>query len=144
MRRASEATIPGVDVGRIVDYLAETDVVFAVLFGSHARDSADASSDVDVALAFPEETDAQERFHRRNRIDADLQAYADSFVDVSDIDALPNAVARAALWDGILLTGDADSVESYRERVDAEYEAASSERERERREFIDRLVRGDV
>lgn len=144
MLTAADATVDGVDVDGVVDYLAQTDVVFAVLFGSHARGSADASSDVDVALAFPAEMDASKRFHCRNRVDAELQEYADTFVDVSDVESLPNPVAHAALEEGILLTGDADTVASYREQVNAEYEETAGERERERREFIDRLARGDV
>jgi predicted nucleotidyltransferase len=144
MRKPEDATVNGVDVDGMVDYLARTDVVFAVLFGSHARGSAEASSDVDVALAFPDEMDAAERFHRRNRIDADLQAYADNFVDVSDVDSLPVGVVRAALRDRVLLVGDAERVESHQKQVDAEYESTERERERERQEFIDRLARGDV
>lgn len=73
------------------------EVVFAVLFGSHARETAD-ESDVDIALCFPDEMDAYERFRLRNRVDANLQ----------------------------------------------EYEATADERKRERREFIERLVREDT
>ena len=53
-------------------------------------------------------------------------------------------VAHAALRDGIILIGDERDVESYRERIKTEYDATSPDRERERREFIDRLARGDV
>ena len=88
--------------------------------------------------------DAYKRFHSRNRIDADLQEYASGFVDVSDIETLPNPVAHAALRDGIILIGDERDVESYQERIKTEYDATSPDRERERREFIDRLARGDV
>jgi len=51
-----------------------------------------------------------ERFRRRNRIDADLQAYADQFVDVSDIESLPTHVAHAALQDGVRLVGDQEEI----------------------------------
>jgi hypothetical protein len=99
---------------------------------------------VDVALRFPEKMTDHERFDARNRIDAGLQEYADGFVDVSDVDSLPTPVAYAALRDGIVLTGDERAVETYRERIGREYEATANERERERREFIDRLARGDT
>nr|WP_245810826.1 nucleotidyltransferase domain-containing protein [Halorubrum halodurans] len=89
--------IDGVDVAAIRRYLAETDVCFAVLFGSRVRGETHESSDVDVALRFPEDLSPKERFRRRNRIDADLQSYADDFVDVSDIEHLPLPIARAAL-----------------------------------------------
>jgi len=104
----------------------------------------DNSSDVDVALRFPDEMDANERFRLRNRTDAHLQEYAEGFVDVSDIGSLPTPVAHGALRDGNVLVGDEQAVESYREQVQQEYEATAYERERERREFIDRLARGDT
>jgi hypothetical protein len=88
--------------------------------------------------------DTHERFRLRNRIDASLQEYAEGFVDVSDIDSLPTPVAHAALRDGIVLVGDEQVVESYRQQVKREYEATADERERERRELIDRLARGDT
>jgi predicted nucleotidyltransferase len=144
MVSAGESTVEGVDVDGMREYLAQTEVVFAVLFGSHARETADKSSDVDIALCFPDERDAYERFRLRNRVDANLQEYAEGFVDVSDMDSLPIPVAHAALRDGIVLVGDEQIIESYRKQVKQEYEATADERERERREFIDRLARGDT
>lgn len=99
---------------------------------------------MDVALRFPEEMDDHEQFHARNRIDADLQAYAAGTVDVSDVDSLPTPVAYAALRDGIVLVGDERAVEEYRERVEREHEAAADERKRENQAFIDRLARGET
>lgn len=144
MTSAGGPTVEGVNIDEMRDYLVQTEVVFAVLFGSRARDTADETSDVDVALRFPEEMDTHEQFRLRNRIDAHLQEYAESFVDVSDIGSLPTPVAHAALRDGIVLVGDEEAVESYREQVTQEYEATADERERERRAFIDRLARGDT
>lgn len=144
MAHQSEPTVEGVDIEGMEEYLAETDVVFAVLFGSHARGTADESSDVDVAVRFPDDLDERDRFYLRNRIDAEIQEYAEGFVDVSDIESLPVPVAYAALRDGILLAGDDDALDTYQDRVETEYEATADERERERQEFIDRLARGDV
>lgn len=144
MTDGGEPSIRGVNLTGMREYLARTAVVFAVLFGSHARGTADESSDVDISLRFPEEMDDYERFHARNRIDADLQEYAEEVVDVSDIDSLPTPVAHAALRDGIVLVGDEQVVEEYREQVERAYEASADERERKRREFIDRLARGDT
>lgn len=141
MVETGEPTIDGVNVDAIRDYLEEASLVFAVLFGSHARGSAHDTSDVDIALRFPSEMDAYERFTRRNRIDADLQEYADGFVDVSDIESLPLPVAVAALRDGIVLVGDERAVTEYKRRVESDYDERATERER--REFIDRLARGD-
>jgi CHASE2 domain-containing sensor protein len=99
---------------------------------------------VDIALRFSDEMNDRERFRTRNRIDAELQQFADGFVDVSDIDALPTQVAYAALRDGIVLVGDESAIRPYREQVADAYEQAADDRERERREFIDRLARGDA
>ncbi|ELZ25755.1 hypothetical protein C475_09859 [Halosimplex carlsbadense 2-9-1] len=86
----------------------------------------------------------RERFRCRNRIDAELQTYVDGFADVSDIDSLPTYVAYAALRDGRILVGDERTVEERRQRLRAEYERTEPDRERERREFIDRLARGET
>lgn len=118
--------------------------MFALLFGSHARGTASASFDVDIALQFPDDLDAREQFRHRNRIDADVQAYADGFVDVSDIERLPTEVQYAAVRDGILLVGDEATVDAYRQHITDEYEETADDRQREREEFIDRLASGDV
>ncbi len=88
--------------------------------------------------------DSTERFRERNRIDAELQAHTSGFVDVGDIETLPTPVAHAALRDGIGLVGDRDAVESFRAKIEAEYESTAERRKREREEFIDRLARGDL
>jgi predicted nucleotidyltransferase len=126
------------------EFLAETAVDFAVLFGSHAHGEATAESDVDIALRFPPDLSAHERFRLRNRIDAELQAFAESFVDVSDIDALPTPVAYRAVHDGIVLVGDDRAVDTYRTRIARAYEADEETRTEQRDAFIDRLARGDV
>ncbi|TKX48498.1 nucleotidyltransferase domain-containing protein [Halorubrum sp. SD690R] len=138
------SAIDGVDVAALRRYLAATDVRFAVLFGSRVRGETHDSSDVDVALRFSEELSPKERFRRRNRIDTDLQGYADGFVDVSDIQDLPLPIARAALQEGVRLVGDEREIAAYREQIDAEYDRTAADRERDRREFIDRLARGDI
>ena len=137
-------TFEDVDVDGLREYLERSGIVFAILFGSHARGTADASSDVDIALRFPDDMSDRERFRHRNRIDAELQAYASGFVDVSDIETLPNSVAYAALQNGIVLAGDEGAASAYRRRVETEHRATADDRDRERRELIDRLARGDV
>ncbi|MDS0296530.1 type VII toxin-antitoxin system MntA family adenylyltransferase antitoxin [Halogeometricum luteum] len=144
MSSGDEPTVEGVNTKEMSEYLAQTEIVFALLFGSHARGTAHDSSDVDIALQFPDNMDAHERFRLRNRIDAHLQEYAEGFVDVSDIGSLPTPVAHAALRDGIVLVGDEQAVKSYQEQVKQEYEDTAVDREQERREFIDRLARGDT
>lgn len=102
-----------IDLEGMETYLEDSPVTFALLLGSHAKGQAEAGSDVDVAVRFPESMDAHERFRTRNRIDAYLQAFADGFVDVSDIEALPTPVARSAVKDGIILVGDEDDVAAF-------------------------------
>ena len=97
-----------------------------------------------MPLRFPGDLSSTERFRRRNRIDADLQGYADGFVDVSDIDGLPLPIARAALEHGIRLVGDDAEIDAYHERIPAEYEETAADRERDHRKFIDRLAKGDI
>jgi len=133
-----------VRMGAIASYLAETAVEFAVLFGSYARSEPDEASDVDIALRFPESLSTTERFRLRNRIDADLQEYADSFVDVCDIDTLPTPVAYRALRDGTVLVGDDQPVNAYREQISRAYEETTETREQQREEFINRLARGEL
>lgn len=144
MGESGESTIEDVDLEGMQAYLAETDVEFAVLFGSHARGTADANSDVDIALRFPESLSDRNRFDLRNRVDAELQAYTDGFVDVSDIESLPNPVAHAALQDGIVIFGDESTVEAYKTDVVETFETESQARNEDRDEFIDRLARGDT
>jgi len=144
MVASREPAIEGVDLEAMRAYLAGTAVEFAVLFGSRAQGTAETTSDVDIALGFPDSLSDRERFRLRNRVDAELQAYADGFVDVSDIESLPTPVAHAALRTGIRLVGDEDTIDAYKTAVATAYESDSEARERERAEFIDRLARGDT
>jgi len=132
-----------VDLQAMRDVLDAADVDFAILFGSRARGTETPTSDVDVALQFTPDLDAETRFRRRNRIDAELQAHADAFVDVSDLESLPIELRHRALAEGIVLVGDEATVATYRDRVEREYKEQRGERERAHREFIDRLARGE-
>jgi predicted nucleotidyltransferase len=143
MTESGESAVDSVDLDEMRAYLASTAVEFAVLFGSHARGTADAASDVDIALGFPESLTDRERFRLRNRVDAELQAYADSFVNISDIESLPTPVAHAALRDRIVIVGDEATVKTLEREVAAEYEAKSKSRKRDREAFIERLAQGD-
>jgi predicted nucleotidyltransferase len=137
------SAIDGVDLDAIRSYLEDTPVEYAVLFGSCIRATADESSDVDIALRFPDEMDKRERFDLRNRIDADLQSYAERFVDVSDVKSLPTGVAHRALRTGTLLFGNEELADADRERLDREHEATRSERDEARQSFVERLAEGE-
>lgn len=131
-----------VDLDAMAAFLEGTDAVYAVCFGSVARGEAHAGSDVDVAIRFPDEMDERERFRQRNRIDAELQAYANATVDVSDMETLPPAVALRAVCEGVLIAGDESRLDADRVRLDSATSEASEDRLREQRSFIDRLARG--
>lgn len=139
---AVDAGIGGVDSAGMADYLADTPVVYAVVFGSRVRGDSIPASDVDIALQFPDDLDDRERFDARNRIDAELQSYTDSFVDVSDVERLPLRVAARALDDGQVLYGDEGVVADDRQRFAEQAAAGERDRERQRRDVIDRLAEG--
>lgn len=132
------SSVDGVDVDGMRGYLADQPVRLALCFGSRNRGDADEASDVDVTLWFDDELDRSERFRRRNRIDADLQAYATSRVDVSDVEALPAAVGRRAVREGIVLVGD----EKLRDRLAGRFQ--SDDDSERRRQVLDCLASGDA
>ena len=144
MRESGEREIEGVDLDGLQRALEQTEVLFAVLFGSRVEGTTHAESDLDIALRFSESLSPKARFRLRNRIDAELQSYAEVFVDVSDFESLPVPVAHAALQTGIVLCGDEEVIAEYRAQIETEYEATKADRAREREEFLDRLARGDV
>jgi len=95
-------------------------------------------------VRFTDECSRRERFRQRNRIDSRLQSYAEPFVDVSDLEGVPDTVALNALRDGILLYGDRALKTADERRLERRVEAASEQREQQRREFIDRLAEGNI
>lgn len=142
------ATRPGpdelaVDVEEMRAYLGEQPLEFALLFGSQATGTATERSDIDLVVQFSETLDADERFRRRNRITGELMARLETDdVDVSDLEHLPTAIAHAALQEGILLVGDAETVDEYRRQVTVEYEQGAGDRQRDREALLRRLERG--
>ena len=144
MHESGDPEIEGVDLDGLRRALDRPEVVFAVLFGSRVEGTTRPESDVDIALRLPESLSPEGRFRLRNRIDAELQAYAEGFVDVSEFESLPVPVAHAALRDGLVLVGDEETVAEYRTQITAEYDASKADRDREREKFLNRLARGDV
>lgn len=134
--RVSDEVRIRVDLGGFRSVFDEVDVRYAVLFGSYATESESQTSDLDVGVRFADECSFRERFRRRNRIDSTLQSSADPFVDVSDLESRPDAVALTALRDGGLLYGDLAAKAADERRLER--------RARRRRDGIDRLAEGDV
>lgn len=144
-RHASADEFPdSVDIGGIRSVLESADVRYAVVFGSYATDSVSPNSDLDIGIRFAETLSRRERFQQRNRVDAALQSYADAFVDVSDIQALPDGVTLNALRDGIVVYGDSDAKDADERHLAESAAKSADQRARQRREFIDRLAEGDV
>lgn len=122
----------------------DADVCYAVLFGSFVTGSGSPTSDLDVCVRFVDECSRRERFRQRNRIDSALQSYTAPFVDVSDFEALPDTVAQNALQDGFLVYGDPATKAADERQLAQQTDESSEQRERRRREFIDRLAEGNV
>ncbi|WP_254864748.1 type VII toxin-antitoxin system MntA family adenylyltransferase antitoxin [Halovivax gelatinilyticus] len=141
---------PGIDVQSTVNLeafesiLEEEDVQYAVVFGSYADGTQTPTSDIDICLRFSDSLDRRERFRARNRIDATVQAVADPFVDVSDIEGLPDTVAHRALTEGTLIYGDESTKDADEDRLSRTVDASAERRAKYRRKFIDRLAEGDV
>lgn len=137
-------TLNDVDVDGMRAVLERAGVAYAVVFGSRIRGDTDPQSDVDIAIRFPDRLTAKERFDRRNRIDATLQSHASGFVDVSDVESLPPAVAVRALEEGSLVVGQHELMESDRRDIKQRYESERTRRQQADRAFIDRLADGEI
>ena len=83
------------------------DPLEVILFGSHARGQADASSDVDLLVVFPEIKDKRGTTHAIRRALADLNVCKDIVVSTPDEIArrgtLVGTVLRPALREGRVL-----------------------------------------
>lgn len=145
MTEGSDRTLESVvDLEGLQAKLDDTDVRYAVVFGSVASGTASPASDLDLCIQFAEPCSRRERFRQRNRLDAAVQSETDRFVDVSDLDALPDTVALNALRDGVVVYGDAATKAADERRLARRVADSSGRRERRRRDFIDRLAEGDV
>jgi uncharacterized protein len=139
--RALEAVV---DLQGLRAELDDADVCYAVVFGSVASGTLSPTSDLDLCIRFAETCSRRERFRQRNRLDAAIQSTADRFVDVSDLEALPDTIALNALRDGVLVYGDGATKAADERRLAQRVAESSDRRERRRREFVDRLAEGDV
>ncbi|MFP9062521.1 type VII toxin-antitoxin system MntA family adenylyltransferase antitoxin [Natrialbaceae archaeon A-chndr2] len=132
------------DLEAVRDHLRTTGVTYAVLFGSYASGNPAESSDVDICVRFPDDWTRHERFRQRNRIDVQLQRYAETFVDVSDLEALPDKIALNALEEGTILYGEETVKAADQRRLKNRVEDSKVSRLEEQRSFVDRLAEGDV
>mgnify|MGYP002760641325 CR=1 FL=1 len=118
---------------------SDPDIVFGVVFGSQLSGTPTPLSDLDVAIKFTDELSEQERFEKRCFLSGDLQHEDRPFVDVSDIESLPLAVAHDAV-NGEPLCGDEQAFERFRADIEARFDRQRETLRRRQRELIDRIA----
>lgn len=117
----------------------DPDIDFVIVFGSQVTDDVRPSSDLDVAVKFADELSSSERFQKRCFLSGELQRESAPFVDVSDIDELPLAVAHDAVH-GRVLCGDEQALREFTAEVEAAVAQQSDDIHRRQRAVIDRIA----
>ena len=117
----------------------DPDLDFAIVFGSQATDDARPSSDLDVAVKFADDLSSSERFEKQCFLSGELQEEGAPFIDVSDIDGLPLAVAHDAVH-GKLLCGDEQAFREVKAEVEAAFAEQGDDIRRRQRALIDRIA----
>lgn len=117
----------------------DPEIVFAVGFGSQYSGEPSQSSDFDLAVKFVNELSEQERFEKRCFLSGELQHEDRPFIDVSDIESLPLAVAHDAV-NGELLCGDEQAFERFKADVIADFSEQREQLRNEQRAVIDRIA----
>jgi predicted nucleotidyltransferase len=99
-----------IDLDSIIATLEEHPVRYAVLYGSHADGVATSESDVDIAVAFPEQLSESERLDCRIELVVDLmEALGTNDVDLADLDAIRPEVGLQAIETGQPLLEDEET-----------------------------------
>jgi uncharacterized protein len=136
-----------VDRTALSDYFASReDVIFAYLFGSHARGRTHALSDVDVAVFLDDGLDSGQRFQARLDIMGDLTpiVHTDE-VDVAVLNGTPLALNYRVLRDGRLLScRDRDRRIAWEARTISRYLDYKPVLDRFDRAIVDRARRGEL
>lgn len=135
---------PSVDHSQVLSVLEEaicsdSDIMFAVVFGSQISGEPTPSSDFDLAVKFADELSERDRFEKRCFLSGDLQDEARPFIDVSDIESLPLDVTHDAV-NGELLCGDEQAFEQFTEDIEAEFDEQRETLRRQQRAVIDRIA----
>jgi predicted nucleotidyltransferase len=117
----------------------DSDIDFVVLFGSQSSDNSRPSSDVDIAVKFADDLSSHERFRKQCFISGNLQQDDAPFIDISDIDALPIAVAHDAV-NGTFLCGDERTFRQFKTDLESSFDEQHDDIRRKRRAIIDRIA----
>lgn len=122
---------------------SDSDIMFAIVFGSQLSGESTPSSDFDLAVKFVNELSERDRFERRCFLSGALQHEDYPFIDVSDIESLPLAVAHDAV-NGELLCGDERAFEQFKTDIEAEFDEQRETLRRHQRAVIDRIAEGGL
>jgi predicted nucleotidyltransferase len=136
MRQSEDVSVSNLDVDAIVQILEEIPVTHAILYGSHARDDATATSDIDLAVEFEDSLTSGERTQTRVAIIERLC----TTLETDDVDVIPLSHAPAELVeeifrDGILIYGSSEGLERYEQVRSQEHQT-----HRDRLEEFDDLL----
>lgn len=118
---------------------ADTDVSFAVAFGSQCTGRSTHTSDLDVAVKFADALSDQERFKKQCFLSGDIQKEAIPFVDLSDIETLSVDIAHDAV-NGTFVCGDKHAFEQYKSDIEAAFVEQRDGLRRQQYDVIDRIA----
>ncbi len=133
-----DSATPTVDHNAVKRVLQTHPIRVGVLFGSYARGTETAESDVDVAVEFDESLSRKERHEARIDLIVDLmKTLGINDVDVTDLDGCRPAIGASALRTGVVLVDKDDRVDRLREAFESETADRSHE---ERMQQFDELL----
>jgi predicted nucleotidyltransferase len=124
----------------------QENVVLACLFGSQARGTANALSDVDVAVLLEGHPDSEQCFEARLKLIGDLMGLLHTNdVDILILNQAPPALRFRVLRDGVsLFCRDRDRMIDFRVRTVNEYLDFKPILERHERAIIDKARKGEL
>lgn len=118
-------------------------IEFAIAFGSQVAGKSRPSSDLDLAVKFTDDLSSRERFEKRCFLSGDLQREGAPFIDISDIEDLPIAVAHDAV-NGEFLCGDERAFRRFKTKIERAFEDRRDEIRDHQRGVIDRIAEGGL
>jgi predicted nucleotidyltransferase len=117
----------------------DPDVTFVIAFGSQVSGEPTRSSDLDLAVKFADDLSNRERFEKRCFLSGDLQQEDAPFVDLSDIETLPLAVAHEAI-NGVFVCGDENAFTQFKDDLETTFAEQRDALRRQQRDVIDRIA----
>jgi uncharacterized protein len=120
MRTVETATLPeSLDIEALQAVLRDHPVQIALLFGSHATDTAHDASDIDIAVVFESQRPSDPAYNETFfGLSADLsETLQTDAVDLVDLHTLPPTVAASVFEHGLLLIGKQDRAAELREQL---------------------------